>query len=225
MKKKIELINSIEYKVSINRIFHDPQLDKNGMSLPKECFEYFFYKKNLKIIWRFPTERTPSDFAGEMITVWKGDKVKQKTISLDGSFKESLREKPLSAGEKEKLIYYLNDVLDVPKDQLMTSTGTEVVDDELTTRIIQNNCIFWISAAKRAVLKKEIYATENLPVQKIKYSNFVEAFPEISLPSLVLCNFYNKDNKLIKSYQKDVHDIKINVPISESVFSVDSYKE
>jgi len=225
MKKKIELINSIEYKVSINRISHDPQLDKNELSLPKECFEYYFDKKNLKIIWRFPTERTPSDFAGELITVWKGDKVTQKRISLDGSFKESLREKPLSSGEKQKLVYYLNDVVDMPKDQLVSSSGTEIVAGELTTRIIQNNCIFWISSAKRAVLKKEIYATENLPVQRIEYSNFVEAFPEIFLPSLVLCNFYTKNKKLISSFQKDIHDIKINVPIPESVFSVDAHKE
>jgi hypothetical protein len=131
----------------------------------------------------------------------------------------------LSAGEKEKLIYYLNDVLDMPKDQLMSSSGTEIIDGEFTTRIIQNNCIFWISPTKKAVLKKEIYATANLPVQKIKYSNFIEAGPGIFLPSLVLCNFYNKDNKLIKSYQKDVYDIKINFPINESVFSVDSNKE
>jgi len=87
--KKRNSINSISFIVYKKLIFVDPEIRQNpnrDVSPSNTLSELYFNNRYLKIVFYFPTDRTPDNFGAKFTFDWKENYEYQKREALDGSF-------------------------------------------------------------------------------------------------------------------------------------------
>ena len=140
------------------------------------------------------------------------------------AFKTEYLKRRLSSYEKNNLFSYLEDLLAMPNNTLMTLDGTEFINGTLTYIITQGNSKYWISPEKCLVLRKEIYRDSNTLQKSLEYKNIKEFEGKIALPTLVFEKHFNATNKLVEEYRKDIRNVKINGSMPEDIFYVEEEK-
>jgi len=225
LMKKRKSISTLSYFVKRTIVYADPSLFNNpNIEIPpmNALLELYYNKDgNLKTVMFIPTVSSPQGFGAKITTIYKGKYEYQKTESLDGSFKTEYHSRLLSYLEREKIPSFLDDVLAMPTDNLMTLLGREYIDGDLTQVIVQGNSKYWISLDKASVVKKEYYRSSDKLSAIVEYKNFKEVYPGIIFPTLVIDKNFDKQNNLVEEYEREITNIRINEPMPKETFNIE----
>lgn len=225
LMKKRNSISTLSYVVTRTIVYADPSLFNNSKKEmpPMNALLEVYYNKdgNLKTVMFILTVSVPQGFGAKITTIYKGKYEYQKTESLDGSFRTEYHSSLLSYLEMEKIPSFLDDVLAMPTDNLMTLVGREYIDEELTHVIVQGNSKYWISLNKASVVKREYYRSSDTLSAIVEYKNFKEVYPGIIFPTLVIDKNFDKQNNLVEEYTREITNIRINELMPKETFNIE----